>query len=520
MMRSISLSLKETDQSYIAKGEVSLSHAINILNLKTFTGDPSVKINGTTLRTIQRMNIKSLGDIGKWEFNNDGTITIRPYDQKFDKNWTQPARRNWTTITKTIHNHLQIDDLLNGDTQLAIPRHTRQDQAEEYIQNLVNVSGFNPSRATDSRTWASDGSMVPPSASVIDDKSITGAATGDKTLVMRVPGRNVSILQGEQLGLIIAMVLSENSNLGHGRLLTDHLNSVRLIEDSKTEISQVPRLRYMNGRSYYRWIIDLARRSSLNIQYTPGHSDDDTLEARMNDEADLLATSSQKIFKELPESPPPTFHMNDFTFHSPVDGWIESNIPHYIDLQLARQTIASLSQGHSQQMSTWAHDNTPPPDYPYLRAVSAHSAAVQLYARSGQLATADILKKRNQLDDDKCRLGCDATETPRHLFVSCQKYQEWRNDVLQEVLMRTELKIDTFEVVGETKENLMNAAKSLFVDSPIVMCRLWLGLKAPALAWLAAARAWQNHKPGQKPKVGLGRAWLWPKPELWAYSIT
>jgi hypothetical protein len=203
------------------------------------------------------------------------------------------------------------------------------------------------------------------------------------------------------------------------------------------------------------------------VQYTPGHSDDDTLETRMNDEADFLATSSQKIYKVLPEVPPPTFYMNDYTFHNPTDGWIESNIPHYVDLQPTRQTIASLGHGHSQRMSTWAHDDTPPPEYPYLKAVSAHSAAVQLYARSGQLATADVLKRRNQLDIDKCRLGCNATESPRHLFIDCQKYQEWRNESLRELLTRTELKLDTFEVIGETKENLMNTAKSLFTDSPV-----------------------------------------------------
>jgi hypothetical protein len=41
-----------------------------------------------------------------------------------------------------------------------------------------------------------------------------------------------------------------------------------------------------------------------------------------------------------------------------------------------------------------------------------------------------------------------------------------------------------------------------------------LGLKAPALAWLHLALASQISKPGQKPKVGLGLAWLWPKPQL------
>ena len=44
------------------------------------------------------------------------------------------------------------------------------------------------------------------------------------------------------------------------------------------------------------------------------------------------------------------------------------------------------------------------------------------------------------------------------------------------------------------------------IETPVVMCWLWLGLKAQALTLLEAAWAWRNHKPGQKPKVGLGLA--------------
>ena len=51
----------------------------------------------------------------------------------------------------------------------------------------------------------------------------------------------------------------------------------------------------MNGRSYYRWIIDLAERSSLKIQYMPGHSKDHTLERQMNNEADVLASFAEDL---------------------------------------------------------------------------------------------------------------------------------------------------------------------------------------------------------------------------------
>ena len=61
----------------------------------------------------------------------------------------------------------------------------------------------------------------------------------------------------------------------------------------------------------------------------------------------------------------------------------------------------------------------------------------------------------------------------------------------------------------------VESSRSVDERKLLVMCRLRLGLKAPALAWLEAARAWQNHRPGQKPKVGLGLAWLRLRPGLY-----
>ena len=53
----------------------------------------------------------------------------------------------------------------------------------------------------------------------------------------------------------------------------------------------------------------------------------------------------------------------------------------------------------------------------------------------------------------------------------------------------------------------------------VVMCQLRLGLKAlaqaqllGAQAQLLGAQALENDRPGLKPKIRLGLAWLWPKP--------
>lgn len=321
--------------------------------------------------------------------------------------------------------------------------------------------------------WASDGSMVPAAAGLTAPKTVIGAATGTSTLALRVPGLNVSILHGELAGLITALVLSgtthyhdtQNPHTSDTTLLTDHLNSVRLIHDNQSSINQEPRLRNMNGRSYYRWIMNLVQETQMTVKYTPGHSSSDTLEARMNEEADHYASSSQQIAKKLPVFPSPTFYMNEYTFYREGDGFIESNIPHFVDTYRAIFKARELAIGHDHRMMMYGFDETSPPMYPYLKAASAHSAAVQLYARSGQLATADLLHSRGKAEDKSCPLGCNAIGNMHHLFVYCAEYSEWRNQAGLELVSDTEkrirglLKEDELEPVAT---GLLKLAESIF----------------------------------------------------------
>jgi hypothetical protein len=336
------------------------------------------------------------------------------------------------------------------------------------IRALANVCGFRNLSGMDNLTWASDGSMKPASATIEDDKVVFGAATGASTLVLKIPGRNISILHGEQVGLIIALILAGRTSCDAQHLLTDHLNSVRLIEDSRSNVSQISRLRNMNGWSYYRWILSLVERMDINVKYTPAHTDKDTLEARMNRDADFYASSSHDVKHLIPQSPIPTFHMNDYTFYRDGDGWIKSNIGDFVDVSLARETSTKLRFGNKHRMATWAHDQSSPPDFPYLRVPSAHSAAVQLYARSGQLPTADILVERGKMSNNRCRLGCDDVEDMHHIFVNCRIYESWREETRMSVMNWTKEKLDAVDIEEVVKDNLLNTAKSLFIDDPRV----------------------------------------------------
>ncbi|KAJ7797735.1 hypothetical protein B0H14DRAFT_2389432 [Mycena olivaceomarginata] len=110
------------------------------------------------------------------------------------------------------------------------------------------------------------------------------------------------------------------------------------------------------------------------------------------------------------------------------------------------------------------YDTKPPPEYSYTHAYSAYSAVVQLYARSGQLPTADVLYSRGKLETPLCRLGCKAIEDQHHIFVDCPRYAPWRTSAANELAARTDNKLAEKGVEEADCVDLLTAVKSLFVD--------------------------------------------------------
>lgn len=206
-----------------------------------------------------------------------------------------------------------------------------------------------------------------------------------------------------------------------------------------------------------------------------GHSNEISLEAKLNGEADFLATSAQKVISELLYAPIPSFFMNDYTLHSEIDGWVESNTMHFIETPLTQKTAVNLGIGHDLCMSTWVHNPGPPPNFPYTKAVSAHSAAAQLYARSGQLVTAEVLYRRGKRDDDLCNFGCKVTEDMHHIFVNCKQYNQWRDEVSRDLLERMEVKLSNMQIEEALKNGLLTTAKLLFTNNTVI----WLLYRSP-----------------------------------------
>ena len=471
------LALRQTDISHITSGEVSLSHIFSIHNSLHQQVERSSAPDGHALRSLRGKGIRMLKDIGCWNVENQmGDNPEKVYFQTQHQPrslhsgpvWSAATERNYDKVVNAL-TKLNISDLFSGDSELLLKRDERRTRAEETIKFLALSAPFSPSSNCNKQAnqiWATDGSMQPAAAGIGDNRTVTTAVTGPQTTVMKLTGRSSSILHGELMGILSGIVLANDSNHPTTPLLyTDHLNSVRLIEDIRTLVDQEPRLRRMNGRSYYRWILSLINRKSVSIHYTKGHSDEMSLQSLLNSEADYYATKGQIIQNALPVAPTPTFFMDEYTFYRPLEGWIESNIRSYIEVTEAKHTASQISIGHDNRMSTWLYDPIPPPEYPYTKALSAHSALIQLYARSGQLATADNLFKRGLITSNSCRFGCEAIEDMYHLFTTCERYQEWRLEAENRMVTAAETRIASLQnVESGTLQVLTQTAKSIISD--------------------------------------------------------
>ncbi|PBK63305.1 hypothetical protein ARMSODRAFT_1088611 [Armillaria solidipes] len=176
-------------------------------------------------------------------------------------------------------------------------------------------------------------------------------------------------------------------------LYTDHLNSSRIIASA----IHLPPLSHqwssLPGRSLYRWLLHLLQHSPPphhppNIIYTPAHTNSSSTPSTVNALADQLASGSQYLQLRPPPAPLPTFFMDSFMLYSPNDGYVETSISSYLPSVLTSTAYSSPDFRPATTMLLPFYDQHTPPEHPYLRASSAYSALVQLYARSDQLDTA------------------------------------------------------------------------------------------------------------------------------------
>ncbi|KAF5347864.1 hypothetical protein D9758_013810 [Tetrapyrgos nigripes] len=286
--------------------------------------------DGNTLRTLSAKQIFKMHQLSQWSLTNNGyQLQLQTLDTSA---WTQSAKRNLNKISEYLKK-LKISHLLHGSTDLLLSRTDCQLQAERQIRLLAGVSSLKPSPSSnDNFTWASDGSMIPVSAGLFDQKSILSAITGPRTLVLKVTNMSASITHGELLGLVLGSLLSKSlTQTMTSTLHSDALYCIQTLENCKMDVNQLFKLRHMNGRSYYRWILDINNRNDISIKHVKAHTEQQDAPSILNFEADYYASKSQCHHYAIPAAPVPTFFMNPFTMYSNSLGWIESSSREYTE---------------------------------------------------------------------------------------------------------------------------------------------------------------------------------------------
>lgn len=227
------LSLHHTDASHIFYNDVSISHTLRLCQAH------GVDVpDGHAIWSITTKGIRTLSDTGKWMNNKSGKLTFAiSEDVATQTCWTPKAREHWDNIA-TILRKMDTTWLFDGDLTLMMPRTQCQAKAEDYIRSLPSIL-FLPlsSLPHQNHTWGSDGSMIPATSRIREDKSVTATIMGPKTIVVRLSGCSLFILHGELIGLVMGLVLLDNETLNN-KLFTDHLNSTRFIDDTRMSINQ------------------------------------------------------------------------------------------------------------------------------------------------------------------------------------------------------------------------------------------------------------------------------------------
>ncbi|KAF8169247.1 hypothetical protein BJ912DRAFT_862213 [Pholiota molesta] len=430
VLHQLDLSFCSTDLSFITSGNVSLIHLYNLTT--PLNQNRSSLISPSLLSHFQNSGISFLHQVGYWIFSNNSlTFTFKPYNLSFPYYYT--LTREWPKLFSWLQSlPYSLTILSYPSIHLLLPRNLRQNLAEKAIYRLYSSCQAFPHSAP-SHIFSSDASHISKSSM----SSVTTAVVGNQNAFvasLNSFGRHASILQGETYGILISTLLARklvtesHSDLPSPLILTDHLNSVNLLNNFLRPTSSPP-LSSLNSnpaRSLYRWI--------LNIFF----------------------------LGPPPSLPVPTFTMDQLTPYDNTHGFIEDNLNIFINEALIQQSPTCLPSfiGHQSLYNT-----LPPPEYPYTRAVSAFSAAIQLYSRSQQLDSALTRSKRLKADVQPwCRFGCPVLETSHHIFSTCPRFSQLRINATAELRTITETTLETFRTDFQHLPDLAQLIDGFFLD--------------------------------------------------------
>ena len=226
---------------------------------------------------------------------------------------------------------------------------------------------------------------------------MTSAIVDPQPVVLRVSGTNASSIHGEVMALIAAgLVISAHFSSTSHAVHSDHLQSIRLIEDIRSDTLPPNFWAHKPARSYYRWLGNvLSRAHDIRFTHVKAHSSASDAPSLLNRQADDAASSAHYRSSSFPLAPIPTFSLDNFSLWCPLVGFIENNVLQFITSCLSQQVSHHLFFDSNQCMPSPIAPQSL--TFPYEWSSAGYSAVIQLYACSGQLPTRGLLVSRGML---------------------------------------------------------------------------------------------------------------------------
>ena len=260
---SLKLNILPTEQSACVSGEISIIHVAHQL-----PNSPHI----TSLRCYINTPYHFLRAWGSWHqwglspSNSHFNLSDNPNPFPL----SLPQHYNFRTVQQWLVG-IDLSPLACGPSVLLMTTESRRQSAEFVIQAFTRSQARANSDVQSSRIlppdlggnhciWATDGSCIEGSQSGL--QSVTSAIVGPVDVASRIMGMNATSTHGEVLALIMAASLASSildthfpsssfSPSSSPLVLSDHLHSIRLIQDFRSSALPPNFWAFRPTRSYY-----------------------------------------------------------------------------------------------------------------------------------------------------------------------------------------------------------------------------------------------------------------------------
>ncbi|KAF5379366.1 hypothetical protein D9615_006585 [Tricholomella constricta] len=475
--------LYPTDLSFLLSPDLSIEHYANLLDTTPSFSPPHPS------PTISRLLLSRMYRRGFHTLRHLGFVSLSPdYHTPVFHVVTPPTVHSaspTSSLSRDWHNLLSwftatfpyISTLSPASPDLLLPPSLRRATAEHLLLSLPSAPPHMTQHHLPDRVYGSDASLIPPSPPTIlpinfsqPPSSLTLSVIGPSSglLASLVSPRYIATTSHAEVAGCLSATLFAKHNHG-GTVYTDYLPVVNWLAASSPSAPS----------AFHRWLRDILRdeRGEVNIVHVKAHTASQSLPARLNRAADHAASRCHSLYNPPPAFPTPTFLLQPYCIFIPERGFFEGSIAHYLQRQQAEAFSTSNAVWSSRLTSPLLYDPTPPPSYLYQRSPYAYAAIIQLYARSGQLDSGDLLASRFDVGYlPWCRFGCDAIESPHHLFVNCFHFANLRHSSMFDLLAVIETTVNAVPL--PTRRSIIDLTASLFSDStswPMGQTRFYLG---------------------------------------------